>query len=166
MPLDDDVVAGIYRDHAAALRRFVVGATSNPDLAEDVVQETILRVWRQAPDITTSLRSYLFRTARNVIIDNQRSRARRPPETGDDSLALLPVGAAQIDEMLTKVLMEEALARLSAEHRDVVVALHYRRLTTAEAAQVLKVPVGTVKSRAFYAVKALRAVLDEMGVDR
>ncbi len=63
-----------------------------------------------------------------------------------------------------KVLMEEALTRLSAVHREVIIALHYRRFTAAEAAAVLNLPAGTVKSRAFYALKALRAVLDEMGV--
>lgn len=164
MPLDEQAVAEIYRDHAPALRRFAMGMAATPGQAEDVVQETILRIWQQAPRITTSMRSYLFRTARNIIIDNFRRQQCRPQQAHSGELEQMADTVGHVDGLLTKVLMEEALARLSADHRDVIIALHYRRCTAAEAAGALNVPVGTVKSRAFYALKALRGVLDEMGV--
>lgn len=164
MPLDEQIVEEIYREHAPALRRFVMGITSSPDQAEDVVQETILRIWKQAPGTTTSMRSYLFRTARNITIDNFRRQKRRPQQTQTEDLDQMAVTVEHVDGLLMKVLMEEALTRLSAEHRDVIIALHYRRFTAVEAAGRLNIPAGTVKSRAFYALKALRAVLDEMGV--
>ena len=135
-------------------------------LDEDVVQETVLRVWQQAPDITGSLRSYLFRTARNIMIDNYRKAQRRPLEAMERELADPAEAVERVDELLNRVLMEEALLRLSAEHRDVLVALHYRRFTVNEASVQLNIPSGTVKSRAFYAVRALRTILDEMGVER
>ena len=168
MPLDEDVVAAIYRDHGTALKRFVLSASRDPQLADDVVQETVLRVWQQAPQITGSLRSYLFRTARNIMIDNYRKAQRRPQEAGERDVpdSRRRGGAGRIDDLLNKVLMEEALLRLSAEHREVLVALHYRRYTVQEASAQLKIPSGTVKSRAFYAVRALRTILDEMGVQR
>lgn len=78
MPLDENVVEAIYREHGDALRRFVLSATRDPQIAEDVVQETVLRVWQHAPDITGSFRSYLYRTARNIMIDNYRRSQRRP----------------------------------------------------------------------------------------
>lgn len=165
MPLDEDVVAAIYREHGSALRRFVLSASRDPQLAEDVVQETVLRVWQQAPDITGSLRSYLFRTARNIMIDNYRKAQRRPLEAMEREVAD-PAAVERVDELLNRVLMEEALLRLSTEHRDVLVALHYRRFTVNEAAVQLNIPSGTVKSRAYYAVRALRTILDEMGVER
>ncbi|MET4096109.1 sigma-70 family RNA polymerase sigma factor [Arthrobacter sp. UYCu712] len=166
MSLDEDVVTAIYREHGTALRRFVLSASRDPQMADDVVQETILRIWQQAPEITGSLKSYLFRTARNIMIDNYRKAQRRPREAAERDLAD-PVDAAErVDELLNKVLMEEALLRLSAEHRDVLVALHYRRYTVQETAKTLSIPAGTVKSRAFYAVRALRTILDEMGVQR
>ncbi len=170
MPLDgnmsdEDVVAAIYRDHGTALRRFVLSCTSDENLADDVVQETVLRVWQHAPQITGSLRSYLFRTARNVIIDNYRKARRRPAEAGPAALELAE-SSERVDELLNRVLMEEALLRLSQEHREVLVALHYQRFTVNEAALRLNIPSGTVKSRAFYAVRALRTILDEMGVQR
>jgi RNA polymerase sigma-70 factor, ECF subfamily len=161
MPLDEDVVAAIYRDHGAALKRFVLSASrGDPQLADDVVQETVLRVWQQAPQITGSLRSYLFRTARNVMIDNYRKAQRRPQEAGERDVPDPADAAGRIDDLLNKVLMEEA------EHREVLVALHYRRHTVQEASVHLQIPAGTVKSRAFYAVRALRTILDEMGVQR
>jgi RNA polymerase sigma-70 factor (ECF subfamily) len=112
------------------------------------------------------MRSYLFRTARNIMIDNYRKAQRRPVEAEDRDVADPEEATGRVDDLLNKVLMEEALLRLSAEHRDVLVALHYRRFTVGEAAIQLNIPSGTVKSRAFYAVKALRTILDEMGVER
>ena len=164
MPLDEDVVEAIYREHGAALRRFVLSASRDPQLAEDVVQETVLRVWQHAPEITGSLRSYLYRTARNIMIDNYR-RAQRRPESLENSLTDPADALEKVDGLLNRVLVEEALLRLSREHRDVLVALHYRRFTVNEAAVQLNIPSGTVKSRAYYAVRALRTILDEMGVE-
>jgi RNA polymerase sigma-70 factor (ECF subfamily) len=166
MSLDEDVVAAIYRDHGTALRRFVLSASRDPQLAEDVVQETVLRVWQQAPEITGSLRSYLFRTARNIMIDNYRKAQRRPAEALERELIDPAEAVERVDELLNRILMEEALLRLSSEHRDVLVALHYRRFTVNEASVQLNIPSGTVKSRAFYAIRALRTILDEMGVER
>ena len=166
MALDEDVVAAIYRDHGTALRRFVLGVARDPQLADDVVQETVLRVWQQAPQITGSLRSYLFRTARNIMIDNYRKAQRRPHEAAEREGGDPADPAERVDDLLNKVLMEEALLRLSREHREVLVALHYRRYTVQEASVQLNIPSGTVKSRAFYAVRALRTILDEMGVRR
>ncbi len=171
MPLDEAVVADIFREHAPLLRRFVGRTVVDPARAEDVVQEVILRVWRQAPQVT-SMRAYLLQTARNVLIDMHRAAGRRPVEVAadrdDDSRSRLdsrvPNPEAEIDHALDQILVEDALARLQPDHRRVVVALYYQRLSVAEAAGQLAIPVGTVKSRAFYAVRSLRVILDEMGV--
>jgi len=171
MPLDEEVVANIYRDHAPALRRFIGRTSVDQSRAEDVVQEVILRVWRQAPEVS-SMRAYLLQTTRNILIDMHRAAGRRVTEVAedrdDDSRARVDPRAAnpvvEIDRALDQILVEDALARLQPDHRAVVVALYYRRLTVSEAAAVLGIPAGTVKSRAFYAVRSLRAILDEMGV--
>ncbi|HEX2248109.1 MAG TPA: sigma-70 family RNA polymerase sigma factor, partial [Arthrobacter sp.] len=97
MSMEEEAVAQLYRDHAAALRRFVLAATSDPDQAEDVVQETILRVWKLGPEVE-NMRGYLYRTARHVIIDNYRRRSSRAQETNmpEESLAT----ADQVDRLL------------------------------------------------------------------
>ena len=72
--------------------------------------------------------------------------------------------ADQVDSMLDTWIMAEALDRLTPEHREVIVECYYRGRSTAEAAEVLRIPVGTVKSRTHYALRALRLTMQEMGV--
>ena len=167
MPFDAQVVSEIYREHGPALRRYVMRVSNDKDTAEDVLQETVLKVWQAAPRITGSLRSYLFATARNVLIDRSRRasvRVAAAPLT--ESTKIPPSPSGRIDEVLDRVLMEEALLQLSDEHREVVLQLHYAGSTVAQAAAFLGIPEGTVKSRAYYAVRALRNILEEMGVER
>lgn len=162
MPLDDAVVAAIYDEHAPMLRRVVWRATSDPNRVEDIVQEVILRVWHKAPD-AENLRAYLITTARHLIVDQHRAAGRRPQQA---QLTELGADESAIDRALDQVLVEEALGRLQPNHREVVRCLYYEGLTVVQTSTRTGVPVGTVKSRAFYAVRNLRAVLDEMGVTR
>jgi len=162
MPLDEDAVAAIYREHGPMLRRVVWRATSDANRVDDIVQEVILRVWRQAPD-TDNLRAYLITTARHLIVDQHRAAGRRPQQA---QLVDIAERDSALDRALDQVLVEEALGRLQSNHREIVRCLYYERLTVAETAERVGVPEGTVKSRAYYAVRNLRAVLDEMGVTR
>lgn len=167
MPLDVQVVSDLYRDHGEALRRFVLRVAGDRAEAEDVVQETVLRVWKAAPALTGSMRSYLFATARNVIIDRHRRAAARIAATalGEQDPAAAP-SSEGMEAVLDRILMEEALLRLTPEHRQVVIHLHYLGSTVAQAASMLGIPEGTVKSRAYYAMRALRVILAEMGVEQ
>ncbi|NUQ32336.1 MAG: sigma-70 family RNA polymerase sigma factor [Dermatophilaceae bacterium] len=162
MPLDEDAVAEIYREHGPMLRRVVWRATSDANRVEDIVQEVILRVWKQAPE-ADKLRAYLSTTARHLIVDQHRAAGRRPQEA---TLTEVAERDSALDQALDQVLVEEALGRLQDNHRDVVRCLYYQRLSVAEASVRLGVPEGTVKSRAYYAVRNLRVILDEMGVTR
>jgi len=169
VPLDKEVVAAIYAEHGGVLRRFALRATRDPGLADDLVQEVVFRAWRKAPE-PTNMRGYLLATARNLLIDQYRAAARRPLESVDVDLPERPQGdrttgsVAEVDRLLDQVLVEEALTRLQPDHREVVRVLYYDGLTVNQAADRLHIPAGTVKSRAYYAVRSLRAVLDEMGV--
>ena len=162
MPLDENAVAEIYREHGPMLRRVVWRATSDANRVDDIVQEVILRVWRQAPE-AENLRAYLITTARHLIVDQHRAAGRRPQQA---QLVDVAEDDAALDRALDQVLVEEALGRLQPNHRDIVRHLYFERLTVAEAATHLGIAEGTVKSRAFYAVRNLRVILDEMGVTR
>ncbi|WP_323095831.1 sigma-70 family RNA polymerase sigma factor [Intrasporangium sp. YIM S08009] len=162
MPLDDDAVAEIYREHGPMLRRVVWRATNDANRVDDIVQEVILRVWRQAPE-AENLRAYLITTARHLIVDQHRAATRRPQQA---QLVEVAADDAALDRALDQVLVEEALGRLQPAHRDIVRCLYYERLSVAETAVRAGVPEGTVKSRAYYAVRNLRVILDEMGVTR
>ena len=151
------------RRHGGALHRYVRGLTSGDGyLAEDIVQETFLRAWRQ-PEVVADGQgcryAWLYTVARNLAIDRSRSRACRPRETDDAVLPSIPEPACPIDRLVTSLTLREALARLTAGQREILVELYYRDRSPAEIAAALGIPVGTVKSRAHYALRVLRAEL-------
>ena len=96
-------------------------------------------------------------------IDAHRARRARPPEVGDAALATVP-GLDQIEGTLDRIIVTDALQSLSPEHRAVIVETYYRGRSVAEAAAVLGIPPGTVKSRCYYALRALKLALAERGV--
>lgn len=160
-----ELLRTLHDEHAPALRRYVLRLTGDAALADDVVQETLLRAWRrpQALDQSeASARAWLFTVARNLVIDDHRS-ARARHEIGTDQVPER-VTADQTDALLDSWLVADALAGLSAEHRAVVICAYYRGQSVAETARLLDIPPGTVKSRLHYALRALRLALQERGV--
>ena len=152
---------------------FAVRSLSDRGLAEEAVQEAFVRAWRFGerfdPELGT-LRSWLFSILRHVVIDLARSRAAQPRPLSSDLLDLTDERAdATMEDRFDRALLawqiEESLRRISEDHRRVVVEIYYRRRPYAEVASELNVPVGTVKSRVYYALRALRLALEEMGWD-
>ena len=168
MPIDERAALRELHDrHAGAVWRYVVRLTGSVATADDVVQETLLRAWRSprimAQDPATA-RSWMFTVARHLVIDEVRS-ARRRHELGVNELPERPV-ADGTDELFDTLLVEEALTDLSDEHRAVIVRAYFGGRNTAELADELNIPEGTVKSRLHYGIRALRLALQERGVTR
>ena len=164
---DDALVTELYRQYRVPLLAYVLRLTAGDrQQAEDVVQETMLRAWRQAAklDLTEpSLMPWLATVARRIVIDDKRRKSARPAETGDGMLENAPA-ADTTEDMLRTVLVAEALQSLTPAHREVLNETILRDRTVNQAAEALGIPVGTVKSRVYYALKALRVVLAERGV--
>ena len=97
------------------------------------------------------------------MVDAHRARQARPPEAGDAGLASVPA-ADEIGRALESWTFAEALSDLSQEHRSVLVETYYKGRSVAEAAAALGVPPGTVKSRSYYALRALKLALEERGL--
>jgi RNA polymerase sigma-70 factor (ECF subfamily) len=164
----DDVVRRLYAEHAGPLFAFVLRLTSGDwQRAEDVVQETLLRAWRNADRLGgpqhPSVRPWLVTVARRIVIDEHRWTRVRPQEALGQELDVQAEGD-HADRVLQVMTLTEALRTLSAAHREILVETYVEGRTVAEAAQRLGLPLGTAKSRVFYALAALRAALTEKGV--
>lgn len=158
----------LYDEHAAALWRYAMRLTGDRARSEDVVQETLLRAW-QHPEVVgdgeRSARAWLFTVARNMIIDERRS-ARFRNEVGTLETAPEETAPNEVDSALDRLLIGDAMAQLSAEHRAVIRRSYYLGWSTAQIAADLDIAEGTVKSRLHYAIRALRLTMQEMGVTR
>ena len=166
-PTEDAALRLIYEQHAAPLLAYALRLTGGDrGRSEDIVQETLLRAWRHPEALDSQrgpVRSWLFTVARNVAVDAHRARKARPNEVGDEALATVPA-VDEIEQALDSWLIADAMSALSSDHRAVIVETYYRGRSVAEAAAALGVPPGTVKSRTFYALRALRLALQERGV--
>jgi RNA polymerase sigma-70 factor, ECF subfamily len=162
---DEAFIRALYAEHGGALQRYAMHLTGgDKQRAEDLVQETIVRAWRHPEALTDRpARPWLFAVARNLAVDAYRARQSRPPEVGQAVLETLPA-ADDADRTLESWAVAEALASLRPDHRKVLVETYYRGRSVAEAAAALGIPAGTVKSRTFYALKALKLALQERGL--
>jgi RNA polymerase sigma-70 factor, ECF subfamily len=159
----------LYRRFAGELFGFACNALNDRELAEEVVQDVFARLWRHAADYDSSkasVRTWLYAIARNRIVDARRRASVCP--------GLAPGGEEKAPEELDRELehavlrwqVAAALTRLSAEHREVIRLSHWGGLSLREIAERKGIPLGTAKSRAYYALQSLRLILDEMEVER
>ncbi|MEW2568486.1 sigma-70 family RNA polymerase sigma factor [Streptomyces sp. NPDC047070] len=152
-----DPVDGLVEQHRDALLAYANRLLSDHHLAEDIVQETFVKAWSHADRLLSregSVRGWLFKVARNLIIDRSRSAYARyetvTTESGDP---------AQEDHTEPAHASMEAVSLLrgvSADHRKVLVYLYIYGCSVEETACILDVPSGTVRSRRHLALRALR----------
>lgn len=160
-----ELLRAIHDAHGPALFRYVVRLTRDQNFAQDVVQESLLRAWRSPAILEQSdeaARAWLFTVARNLVIDDRRS-ARHAHEFATDEVPDRGIHD-ETDAVLDKWLLSDALLSLSIEHRTAIVSSYYLGRSAAEIAEQENVPVGTVRSRIHYALRALRLALQERGV--
>jgi len=161
-----ELMRTLHDQHARALWSYAVKLTNGDGArAQDVVQETLLRAWRNPQVLDQSAgsaRGWLFTVAKRIVIDEWRA-ARSRPEYVTDEVPEQAV-ADGTDQALDRQLVTTAMGTLSVEHREVLLECYLRGASVAEAAATLGAPPGTIKSRTHYALRALRLALDEMGV--
>jgi RNA polymerase sigma-70 factor (ECF subfamily) len=168
---DERLLRAMYTEHGGPLLGYVLRLTGGDrQHAEDIVQETLLRAWRHPEALTgRPVRPWLFTVARNLVVDAHRAKLARggphvPIEATEESQAASLPGSDDIDRALESWTVAEALADLSPQHRAVLIETYYRGHSVAEAATALGVPPGTVKSRTYYALRALKLALEERGL--
>ncbi|MFV2099680.1 sigma-70 family RNA polymerase sigma factor [Micromonospora sp. LOL_024] len=164
---DTDAVGrmrAIFAANSQPLLSFLLRLTRGQrELAEDLMQETMLRAWRRMADLPAeadTVRRWLFIVARHLMIDAARARAARPTESYGVDVGWMPSSDNAFEEIVDRLALSEALRRITPEHRAVLVELYYGGATVAEVADRIGIPEGTVRSRSFYALRAARGFLD------
>ncbi|WP_439660257.1 sigma-70 family RNA polymerase sigma factor [Lentzea sp. HUAS TT2] len=162
----------IYPLHAPELYRFALRQLSDSGAAEEAVQEVFLRAWRSGdgfrPELA-SMRVWLFAIARNVVIDETRSRLRHDRRVAAAQAAAAEAGEVSADIAGTTIdrrLVQLALLRISADQRAAVVETYLRGRSYRDVAAELDLPQATLRSRVHFGLKALRLTMEEMGVHR
>src|SRR5262249_58316128 len=155
---DVELVRSVDDERGRARLAYAARLTGDRAIAEDVVQETLVRAW-QHPEVLVngkgSVRGWLLTVARNLITDRARARAARPTEVAETPHRQ-PVERDHADVVVDSMVVLQAMDRLSEEHRDVLVQIYFRDRSVSQAAKSLGIPTGTVKSRSYYALRALR----------
>jgi RNA polymerase sigma-70 factor, ECF subfamily len=164
LPADADAaIRQLYFCHAEALHVYVERFCTDRTSADDVVQETFIRAWRHLPKLSADdrpIRPWLYRVARNLLIDADRAARAHPvlvQALPDEDAG---TGSA-LDQVLDRELVSAALQHLSPAHRAVVIEAFYNGGSLVAVARKLGIPHGTARSRMHYALQALRQQVRE-----
>ena len=157
----DAAIRQLYSHHARTLHGYVEHFCPDGASSDDIVQETFIRAWRHLPQLSADdrpIRPWLFRVARNLLIDADRAARARPvtvQEQPDEEAGTDP----GLDQVLDREIVSGALQHLSPVHQAVLVQTFYHGGTLATVAGELGIPHGTARSRLHYALHALRQQL-------
>ena len=153
----------LLREHHDLIWRLCRRMTGNDADASDATQEGLLAVLRGLPrfDGRSSLRTWVYRVATNACLDELRRRSRRPVAIDDDTLATLSTSADdRSDDVVQRAEVDGALTRLTPEFRTAVVLRDLCDLSYDEIADILGVPIGTVRSRIARGRTALVSIME------
>jgi RNA polymerase sigma-70 factor (ECF subfamily) len=163
----ESLAHALYAAHGSALEHWARGRFSDATVAEEVVQDVVVAAWRKHHQFDSergSERAWIFGIARNVAAtSHERGRRHlrsittaKTPEEGREDV--------EVAQLVDRSLIADGLRSLSSEHQSVIVAAYWERLSTREIGHKLGIPDGTVKSRLHYALRILRAALEEREV--
>jgi RNA polymerase sigma-70 factor (ECF subfamily) len=160
----------LFARHHVRVYRFVLRLVSNPTLAEDLISEVFLDVWRQAGkfEARSAASTWLLAIARFKALSALR---RKPEEELDDEAAGAIEDPADDPEVSVQKkdkgeILRKCLTALSPDHREIIDLVYYHEKSVEEVAVIVGIPEATVKTRMFYARKKMSELLKAAGVDR
>ena len=160
----------LFARHHVRVYRFVVRLVRDETLAEDVVSEIFLDVWRQAATFKAraAVSTWLLAIARFKALSLLR---RKGEEALDEEAARAIEDPADDPEVAVRKkerseILRKCWSKLSPEHRDIIDLVYYQEKAIVEVAEIIGIPDNTVKTRMFYARKHLLDLLRSAGLDR
>jgi RNA polymerase sigma-70 factor (ECF subfamily) len=160
----------LYSRHNVRVYRFTLRITGNPALAEDIVSEVFLDVWRRADGFkaNSQVSTWLLAIARNKALSAFRRRVDQPLE--DEKIATIEDPSDDPEVLVQNkersAIMQKCLSQLSAAQREVIDLVYYHEKKVEEVAQIIGVPASTVKTRMFYARQRMGELLKVAGYSR
>ncbi len=160
----------LFLRHRVRVYRFILRIVPDRALAEDVVSEVFLAVWRQADSFKgrSMVSTWLLSIARHKALSAVRREPLEPldGETAATVVDPTPTAEAEIGGQDRASILRRCIAALSAEHGEIIDLVYYQQKSIKEIAEICGIPANTVKTRMFYARKRLAALLREVGIDR
>jgi RNA polymerase sigma-70 factor (ECF subfamily) len=160
----------LFGRHQVRVYRFVLRFVGNQAVAEDLISEVFLDVWRQADRFEgrSAVSTWLLAIARFKALSSMR---RKPEEELDEATAESIEDTSDDPEVIAQKkdkseILRKCLQMLSTEHREVIDLVYYHEKSVEEVAEIVGIPEATVKTRMFYARKKLSELLKAAGIDR
>lgn len=166
---DEDAFTELYQRLQRPLFGFLVKLVREREMAEEVLNETLLDVWRQAGRFEgkSSVSTWIYSIAHHKAVSRLRRIREHSLEEGAAERIEDPAPTADVrvaeDDMAR--LLKRTLDKLSFDHREVIQLAYYQEFSVQEIAEVLDLPENTVKTRMFYARQRLKALLEAAGVE-
>lgn len=160
----------LYARHNVRVYRFILRIVGDPTVAEDLVSQVFLDVWRTAGQFEgrSQVSTWLLAIARFKALTALRNR--RHEDVDQDEVLSIADGAespeACMSRSQTSESLRKAVAQLSPAHREIIDLVYYHEKSVEEAGQIIGIPQATVKTRMFYARKHLAQLLKQAGIER
>ena len=148
----------IYKELATKLYAYVFNMVRKREIAEDIVQDTFVRALKYGLTRIRNHKAFLFRTAHNLAIDYLRKDAHNS-DRGIDENRSKDGRISTTDRILDKVAIQNAIDRLPSKYKDVFILKEINGFDYQEISDILRIPVGTVKSRLHRAIDRLKTEL-------
>jgi RNA polymerase sigma-70 factor, ECF subfamily len=160
---DDAAMAVLYERHKTKAYRFIRCIVNDPVLADDIVSDVFLCVWRQAGEFKcrSKLSTWILAIARNRALATTSRRARAATNLEEANEVLDPSDSPEDAAIISdqRLQLRRCILRLSLKHREIITLIYYQCRSVAEVATILGVNESTVKTRMFHARKRLREML-------
>ncbi len=164
---DENAFRELYESTSKKVYHYLLGMLKDPRKAEDIMVDTYTEVWRSAGKFRGDSRvsTWIIGIARHLAL-KEFSRKKISTNSIDDHIYRLPAKDVTLDTMMNKDLLRKAMENLSLAHKEVLDFVFYHEMSYKEIADILEIPVNTVKTRVYYAKENLKQILERMGITK